>query len=327
MNANQDAGERSAPAAESQTALSPAAEAGGAGSHTGRKFAVGALIVLGLILLAAGSVLFWARFTLLNTHGWVSAVGPLSKDPATAGIISQYVVGELFAHQDVEGSLADALPPKMQPLSKPLTSGIEHIVGGYATQLVSSDAFHTVWVDVNRIGHFAVMRALKGKGDKLYMQDGKLTLDLSDATTFLENKLGPLDLGIAPASNGGKLVLFENQQVADLQQIVSAVNILGLLAPLLGILAFAAAMYVSLWRRETLLWIGIGLAAAMLLSLIVFFYSSSNILVNAAEPVLRDLGTQIIHVVTQSLYSQTIFLMLTGILIAIAAWKSDPDSA
>ncbi len=327
MTENQDPQENSTNEAESQASASQAAEPQDTSSHTGRKFAIGTLIVLGLILLAVGNLAFWARFTLLNTNAWVAAVGPLSKDPTVSSILSQYVVGEMFAVVDVERSLAEALPPKLQVFNAPLRSGVEQFAGDMVTKLIQSDAFNTVWVGVNRAGHTAIIAVLKGEGDKLYMQDGQLTLDLSDAYNFVENKFGITDLDLVPAASGGKLVLLESKQVAYLQEIVSYLNTFGLLLPLLGILAFVAAWFVSLWRRETLIWIGIVISLTMLVSVIVFSYLRSNILVNVADPMLRDLGRQIIYVVTHGLFVQTVFLMIVGILLAIGAWQSTPDSA
>jgi len=327
MTDYQNPQEKSTAVEESQASDSQAAEPQDTSRHTGRKFAVGLLIVLGLILLAVGNLAFWARFTLLNTNGWVAAVGPLSKDPTVSSILSQYVVSELFAEVDVEQSLAEALPPKLQVFSAPLALGVEQFADDTVTKLIQSDAFNTVWVGVNRAGHTAIISVLKGEGDKLYMQDGQLTLDLSGVYNFVENKFGLTDLDLIPAASGGKLVLLESQQVAYLQEIVSSLNTFGLLLPLLGILAFVAAWFVSLWRRETLIWIGIVLALTMLVSLIVFSVLRSNILVNVADPMLRDLGRQIFYVVTHGLFVQTVFLMILGIFLAIGAWQSAPDSA
>jgi len=327
MTENQDPQENSTPAAEGQASASQAAEPGDTSSHTGRKFAIGTLIVLGLILLAVGNLAFWARFTLLNTNGWVTAVGPLSKDPTVSSILSQYVVGELFAEIDIEQSLEEALPPELQMFSAPLETGIQQLADNTVTSLIQSDAFNTVWVGVNRAGHTAIIAVLKGEGDRLYMQDGQLTLDLSDVYNFVENKFGITDLDLVPAASGGKLVLMESQQVAYMQEIVSNLNTFGLLLPLLGILALIIAWFVSLWRRETLIWIGIVLALTMLASLIVFSLVRSNILISVADPMLRDLGRQIFYVVTHGLFVQTVFLMIVGILLAIGAWQSAPDSA
>jgi hypothetical protein len=326
MTENQNPQESSTPEVEGQASATQAVEAQDTSRHTGRKFAIGLLIVLGLILLAVGNLAFWARFTLLNTNGWVAAVGPLSKDPTVSSILSQYVVGELFAQVDVEQSLAEALPPKMQIFSAPLAVGVQQFANDTVTSLIQSDAFNTVWVGVNRAGHTAIIAVLKGEGDYLYMQDGQLTLDLSDIYNFVENKFGLTDLDLVPAASGGKLVLLESQRVAYLQEIVSSLNTFGLLLPLLGILVFVAAWFVSLWRRETLIWIGIVLALTMLVSVIVFSVVRSNILVNVANPMLRDLGRQILYVVTHGLFVQTVFGMIVGILLAIGAWQSTPDS-
>jgi len=326
MTENQNPQESSTPEVEGQASATQAVEAQDTSRYTGRKFAIGLLIVLGLILLAVGNLAFWARFTLLNTNGWVAAVGPLSKDPTVSSILSQYVVGELFAQVDVEQSLAEALPPKMQIFSAPLAVGVQQFANDTVTSLIQSDAFNTVWVGVNRAGHTAIIAVLKGEGDYLFMQDGQLTLDLSDIYNFVENKFGLTDLDLVPAASGGKLVLLESQRVAYLQEIVSSLNTFGLLLPLLGILVFVAAWFVSLWRRETLIWIGIVLALTMLVSVIVFSVVRSNILVNVANPMLRDLGRQILYVVTHGLFVQTVFGMIVGILLAIGAWQSTPDS-
>ena len=326
MTENQNLQESNAPQVESQASAIQAVEPQDTSRHTGRKFAIGTLIVLGLILLAVGNLAFWARFTLLNTNGWVAAVGPLSKDATVSGILSQYVVGELFAQVDVEQSLAETLPPKLQMFSAPLAVGVQQFADDAVSKLIQSDAFNTVWVGVNRAGHTAIIAVLKGEGDKLYMQDGQLTLDLSDVYNFVENKFGLTDLDLVPAASGGKLVLLESQRVAYLQEIVSNLNTFGLLLPLLGILAFVAAWFVSLWRIETLIWIGIVLALTMLVSLIVFSLVRSNILVNVANPMLRDLGRQILYVVTHGLFVQTVFGMIVGVMLAIGAWQSAPDS-
>ena len=205
MNDNQNTQENNTPQAESQASASQAAEPQDTSSHTGRKFAVGLLIVLGLVLLAAGNLAFWARFTILNTNGWVAAVGPLSKDPTVSSILSQYVVSELFAEVDVEQSLAEALPPKLQVFSAPLALGVEQFADDTVSKLIQSDAFNTVWVGVNRAGHTAIISVLKGEGDKLYMQDGKLTLDLSDAYNFVENKFGLIGPGYCPSCKRRKI--------------------------------------------------------------------------------------------------------------------------
>jgi hypothetical protein len=304
-----------------------AAQPADTGKHTGRKWGVGLLITLGLILLVVANVAFWAWFTLLNTNGWVAAVGPLSKDPTVSSILSQYVVTELFQQVDIEATIEQSLPPEYQILSVALTTGLEKIAYETVDGLIQSDAFNTVWVGVNRAGHTVIMKVLKGEGDNLYMQSGELVLDLSDVYNYVEDQFGLADLNLSGQAEGGRIVLFQSQQVAVLQELVSYLNTLGLLLPLLAILAFVAAWFASLWRRETLIWIGVVIAVAMFISLIVFSVTRSSVLVSVQDPMLRDLGRQIVNVVTHGLMVQTVFFLIAGILIAVGAWQAAPDSA
>ena len=114
------------------------------------------------------------------------------------------------------------------------------------------------------------MNVLKGEGDRLYFQDGNLTLDFNDVYNYVEDRLGVTDLNLVPQAEEGRLVIFSSYQVAVLQEVVSYLNALGLLLPLLAIVAFLVAVWVSLWRRQTTMWIGIAMVIAMFISLIFF---------------------------------------------------------
>jgi hypothetical protein len=314
-----------------QATTSVVAQPAATSRHTGRKWAVGILIFLGAILLILANVAFWAYFTLLNTPGWVSAVGPLSKDPAVAGLVSQYVVGELFEGVDVQGIAEEALPTELQILAGPLTMGLEQLAGDATTRLIMTEAFNDVWVAVNRTGHGIVMDILKGRGDRVYFQQGDLVLDFSDelraVSGFLEDQLGVEELDLFPQAEGGRLVLMSSYWVAVLQEVVAYLTAIGLLLPLLTLVAFGVAVWVSLWRRQTVIWIGSVMAVAMLISLIVFSGLRSSALVSIQDPLLRELGRAIISVVTHGLFVQTIFFLIAGLLLIIGGWQAGPDSA
>jgi hypothetical protein len=171
------------------------------------------------------------------------------------------------------------------------------------------------------------MKVLKGEGDHLYFQDGNLELDLSNVYDFVEKEFGLTDLELIPEADQGRLVLFHSQQVAILQEVVSYLTTFAFLMPLLTLLAFVLAWFVSLWRRETLIWIGIVSVITMVVSLVILQVSRTAVLTSVQNPMLRDLGREIWYVVTHGLMVQTIFLMIAGVLLSIGAWQSAPDSA
>jgi hypothetical protein len=297
------------------------------GSNTGRKWGVGILIFLGSILLVLANVAFWAYFTLLNTNGWVAAVGPLSKDPAVAGMISDYVVGEVFEQADIQAMVREELPSELQLFAGPLVVGVENVANQAVTAIVVSDPFNNIWVAFNRVSHAAILDVLKGKGDRLYFINGNFTLDFNDVYRYLQDRLDFGDLDLIPQAEEGRLVLFSSQQVALMQEVVSYLTSLGLLLPLLTILVYGAAVWVSLWRRQTVMWIGIVMTVAMFISLMVFSGVRSSTLVSITDPFLREMGRAIINNLTHGLMVQTIFLLIVGIGLIIGAWQAAPDSA
>ena len=122
-------------------------------------------------------------------------------------------------------------------------------------------------------------------------------------------------------------MLMTSYQVAVLQEVVSYLTAVGLLLPLLTIVAFGAAVWVSLWRRQTVIWIGSVMAVAMLVSLIAFSGVRSAVLVSIQDPFVRELGRAIVNAVTHGLMVQTTFFLIVGVLLIIGGWQAAPDSA
>lgn len=292
--------------------------------HRGRGWAVGLLIVLGLILLAAGNVTFWLRGTVLNTNRWVRAVGPLTQNEVVANAVSLYVVEGLFDLVDVDQTLAEALPPEVRFLSGGLARVLQDLAQDAATSVVQSDPFNTVWVGLNRTAHRAIMGVLRGNGDLLYLRDGQLTVDLSDPFEYVVDTFNLGDL--EPLQNiQTRFVLLESRQVAVVQQALSLIDTVGLVLPLLALVSLFLAWLISLWRRRTVMWIGIGVAIAMVLSLGAFVLTRSAVLVSIYDPFVRLLTGEIWGVVVRGLFAQTILVLVIGLILILGAALAGPS--
>jgi len=292
--------------------------------HGGRRFLVGLLIVLGCLVIAGANVALWARSTVLSTNGWVAAVGPLSRNEVIVNTLSAYVVSEVFTEIDVQGVAQELLPPDLGFLSVPLTRALRDVVRDIVADLIMSDQFNTLWVTVNRTAHELIIGALRGGTDLLYMTDGQLTLDLEEPLSFIESTLGLEGLDAFADRDWGKFVLFESQQVAVLQQALNMLDTIGLLLPILALVLFVIAWLVSLWRRRTVLWIGVGVAITMGLSLILLALAQPVLLSSILDPLMRAFAGEIWNVITQGLIWQTIFVLVVGVLIAIGAALAGP---
>lgn len=294
-------------------------------SHTGRKIVVSLLVIFGMLLLFVANLAFWARFTLLNTNGWVNAVGPLTQDQQIADIIGIYVAEEIFDAMDIDQAVTGMLPADFQLLSAPLSIAMERLVEDAVSAFVQSNLVNAVWVNTNRAAHNLIVGVLRGEGDVLYLERGELVVDASPVVDLVENTFGLEDLGIDLAEDAGRIVLLENQQVAYLQQAVSYLDTLGILLPVITLVVLIVAVLVSLWRRSTFLWIGVGIIVTMVISLIAYEVSESWFLVSITDPLLRLIGGRIWNAVINGLITQTIVLIVLGVLIVIGAWIAGPS--
>jgi len=297
-----------------------------ASKHTGRRWVVGLLILLGCVLLAGGNAALWVRDVVLDTDTWVSTVAPLPQSEVVAGTLSTYVVGEVFDAVDVEAVAQEALPDEFAMLSGPLVGVLQDLAGDTVTKLIQSDQFNAVWVTANRAAHTLAMEALRGDRSLLYLEDGALTFDLSDVFATIENTLGLQKLGLfAGEENPGKIVLFTSQQVALVQQVLAVIDTVGSLLPLLALVTFVIAWLVSLWRRRTLMWIGIGVVITAALSLVVIAIAQPVVLAAILDPLYRALADEIWDVILNGLIWQTVLLGILGLLIALGAWVAGPS--
>jgi hypothetical protein len=190
--------------------------------------------------------------------------------------------------------------------------------------LVQSDQFNTVWVGLNRTAHRAVMGVLRGNGDLLYLREGQLTVDLTDA---FDAVIGSFNLGeLQPLQNiQTRFVLLESRQVAVAQQALALIDGVGLLLPLFALVSLFLAWLISLWRRRTVMWIGIGAAITMGLSLAAFALIQSAALASIYDPFVRLLAGEVWDVVARGLYVQTILLLVFGLLFIAGAALAGPS--
>ncbi|MGW3415523.1 hypothetical protein [Streptomyces sp. NPDC000888] len=87
----------------------------------------------------------------------------------------------------------------LDALSGPVTTGISGFVHSTALKFVSSDAFATLWTQLNRRAHAAVEKALTGSGGgAVKLTDDAVIIDLAPVIEKVKQAL--VDNGLAVAS-------------------------------------------------------------------------------------------------------------------------------
>jgi hypothetical protein len=292
--------------------------------HRGRAVVVALLIVLGCLVLIVANQASWLRGTVLDTDDWVSAVGPLSRNEVIVNTLSGYVTAEVFEAVDVQQVALEVLPEEVSFLSVPLANALQEVVRDAVATVVMSDQFNAIWVTVNRTVHGLVMGVLRMDGTYVSTQGGQLTLDLSGLFEGIQALLGLEGLDLLGDEGDGKFVLLQSHQVAAVQQTLSSLNAVGLILPWVALAILVIAWLLSLTRRRTLLWIGVGVAISMVLSLLILALVQPAVLAAIADPLVRTLVGEVWDTVIRGLIVQTIVLLVIGLLIAAGAALAGP---
>ena len=289
--------------------------------HTGRRIAVALLIILGCLSLAFANVATWARDTVLNTDAWVAAVGPLSKNPAVAATISDAIVTGISDELGVTPPEGPGLLVQLGILEKPLVEMIQEAASEAIAEVIVSDEFNEIWVTANEVIHSALVSVLTGDNPFLYAEEGIVYLDLNQ---LLNEILELIGLGaLALFDVGGDVARFpliESETLAEIQRALRILDNLALLSVLVMFLSFVGAWALSKWRKNTVISIGISSSVTMILFLIVYNVAEALLLSSIIDPLLYDLMSEVVGVLTSGLVTQSVLLLVLGLVIAGIAW-------
>ena len=304
-------------------------EARKTGRRRWRRLAVALLIVLGCVITAGASVTVWLKSVALNTDTFVATVGPLSRNQDVALAIGNFAVDALFEEINAEQVVADALPEEAGFLAAPLVGAIENFSQDVAAEVISSDVFSAIWTTAIRLAHETALSLLRDEGGLFYISKGEVTIDLSDLLGTVQDRLASTGLAFLEdlpiSEDSGKIVVYQAAQLAQIQQALTILDRAGIIFPLLALVAFGVALWVSLWRRRTLLYIGAGLSITMALSLAILARVRSQVVAEVSSELYRTAVEAVWEIALGSLIAQIILLLVIGLAIAAGAFLAGPD--
>lgn len=318
-----------------------------------RKRLVIALAVLTCFGVFASAVSIWGHRTLLNTNAYVKTVAPLAKNTDVTDALSVYLTNEIFNAINAQQIAADALPEKAQVLAGPLTGAIKGYVQQGVAKVLASDAFYTVWVNVNRFAHEQIVKILRGNDSGVVTnENGVVTLNLvpliSQVMVAVQNaapglfgdKLPKIDpneiftsdnlakiksqlessLNRTLPDNFGQIVVFQSDKLAAAQNAVKLFDRLLVALLIITVLLFAATVWLSTNRRRTLIGLGIGSAIALVLT-----WATTRIIMNMVtqsitDPTNRKAVVAAAGAFLGGLRNITVFLVAAGLVMAFVAF-------
>ncbi len=295
-----------------------------------RRFLVAVLLVVATLLAVVSNLIVWLERTVLDTDTYISTIEPLPEDPAISEALATFLVDELYSDVDIDTTIEDALPEEAGFLAGPLETGVKTFSVEAAAQLIQSDQFVTIWVEANRSAHSLAVQVIEGGGDAVSTSGGKVTVNLQPAVMALADELGAGDqLGslvdtLNLGDNVGTFVLFEDEQLGELQLAVEWLRRLRFVLPLLMLACYVAAVWLSPRRRRTIIGVGVSLIVAMLATRLVLDLVREWLLDLPEKKLGRNALESFFDILVRGLDAQTQMLLFLGIVLVIGGAVMGP---
>lgn len=296
----------------------------------GRRALVAILMTVGVILAPLTIVTTWTRNQLLDTNRYVANVGPLASDPAIIDAAAAKATNALFEAVNVEERVDEALPDSAGVLAGPLTSVIRQFTEDAAHKALETDAFQTIWNEANRAAHAQIEQALTGGGGALTTSDGMIVLDLSpivqNILNFLDRQGVTFFNDVSVKDFDLKFELFDASGLARTQAIVSALNTITYVLPIIMVICFGAALWLSPNRRRSVIRGGISIAVAAAITALMVTIGRSFYLFAVSGPGLSRAALEATwDILFRYLEGGLRALIAAGLLIAFGAWVTGPS--
>jgi hypothetical protein len=311
-----------------------------------RRGLVGVLVVVFAVLLPLTVTLTWAHYTVLNSTGFENAVGPLVSKPAVTAAVATEVTDQLFTTLDAQGRVAQALPPKASFLAGPISTGVKGYVQTGVTKVLQSPQFQALWVQATSFAHAQLVAVLRGKSSTVKTTNGQVVLDLvpllnaslKNIQGFASGVIGkPITLPPIPANEVpaaacekigaalgrpvpttcGQIPLFPAAKLVQARRAVRAFDrslVLLIVTPVVA----AVALWLSSWRRRTLLQLSVG----GLLGLVVARRGIAwlqNTLINTGRPEFKAARQAIMTQMLGPFFDVTRWLLIALLVVFAAA--------
>ncbi len=313
------------------TAAGPSVVESARDEHYPRRGRISAriMIAIGSVLVILTILSTWIRAQIIDTNGWTKTSVALLQNADIRQTVSNGLSTRLLSVVDIQDLAADKLPPALRALAPALSSAAASVVPQGIDRALATPQFQSLWEQANRRAHGRVIALLNGGGKALSTSGGEVAINLATLLDGIGARLGVgSNIGSKLPPDKRVIVLMRSKNLKAAQDGVKALKGLNIILPIIAILLFLGALALAAgWRRRALLEIGVGIIAGALVALIlrrwVESYVVNNLVANtAAQPAVRA----VLDIATAGWRDRGIWIVITGILIILAAMLAGPGS-
>jgi Short C-terminal domain len=285
------------------------------------------LIVVASLLGLLAIFAVWANRQLLNTENWTETSSELIENRAIRNQVGGFLVDELYGNVDVQGTLQEALPPRLDPLAGPAAGGLKELAERGAKELLSRPRPQALWVEANRRAHTRFLQVVEGGGEVVSTEGGEVTLDLKAMLGQTAERVGVGGRAQqAIPAGAAQITIMRSNQLALVQDVIRMLKTLAIVLVAASLALFALAVYVARgWRREALRASGIGLVLAGAAALTARGLAGDAVVdALATTEAVRPAAEAAWTIATPLLEEAATATIGYGVVVVLAAWIAGP---
>lgn len=292
------------------------------------------LIVLAAVLAPLSAVAVWVADEMGDTGRYVKTVAPLASRPDVQAAVTDRVTDAVMKKVDLDTLLSTVAPderPRLKEalgsLGGPITGGIRDFVHQTVATFVASDAFATLWTELNRQAHTAFTGALTGdSGSAVRVEGDEVTLNLAPVVAQVKQRL--VDRGLSVASRipavRTEFTLVKSEDVRSARTGFRVLQFAGNWLPPVTVVLACAGVLLAVRRRRALVAVALGVAAGFVvlgiaLALFRVIYVD-HLPAGTDEHAARTIYDQIVRFLRVTVR----MVIVLGVVVALGAWLSGP---
>lgn len=287
------------------------------------------LIVLATVVGIISVFALWAQRQLMEQDTWSNTSQQLVENSEIQSALADVIVTEIYNNVDIQQSLADRLPPDLQPIAGPVASALRGPTQTIADKALQQPKVQSLFVDASDATHQKFVQLIENKGEFVSTSGGVVTLDLTSLLTEVTSQLGVGSKAVAqlPAS-ASSIEIMKSDELSEVQTGVKALKTAAWFLTVLTLLFFVAAIYLGRGRRrETLRSVGFSLVVIGAVVLAALNFASSEVVNSLSSSSANDAAvSSAFDIITSLLKDTGQSILVYGIVVVLAAWIAGPTS-
>jgi hypothetical protein len=307
-------------------AAANAATAKGPRTH---RFWIAVLLIAGMLLTPLSILAVFVKGQINDTDRYVQTIRPLASNEAVRAYVAEEVSEQLFDRVDIKQYVNDALPKRADVLSGPLTAALQSFVRQAVERILETDQFEELWINANRIAHSQLVNVLTGKttGGVTANANGAVTVDLSEVSKLVQQQLASTGIDlfsqIPIASIGGKITIFQSNDLYKARSGLRILNTVSFILPFLVLACFAGAIWLSRSRRRGFVASAVAFALGSVILALVLAVGR-GVYLNAAtgNHLPYDAAAAVYDTLTRFLHQSVRAVLFFSVIVIVAVFFS-----